>query len=67
MIKNIELFEKFQRQLLKTKKYSYGQALKIYENLHKEAVFFGAISSKTILEGIEVDKKIAKMLNGAKK
>lgn len=43
---------------------SHKQALSIYEQLHKEAVSLGVINSGNILEGLEIDLRIAKALNG---
>ena len=42
---------------------SYREALAIYEMLHKEAVSLGAINSENILDGLEVDLRIAKAIN----
>lgn len=43
---------------------SHADALRIYETLHRQAVSLGAISSENILEGIEVDVRIARAING---
>ncbi len=66
MIRNREKLEKFYRKLTVEEKISHKQAIAIYEALHKEAVRLGAISSENILEGIEVDLRIAKAINGLK-
>ena len=42
---------------------SYHEALAIYEMLHKEAVSLGAINSDNVLDGLEVDIKIARAIN----
>ena len=66
MIKNKIRLNKFYRKLLKEENISYKEALRIYESLHKEAVSLGVINSENILEGLEVDLRIAKAINGLK-
>jgi hypothetical protein len=56
---------KFYRHLIEKEKFSYRKALSIYEILHKEAVSLGIINSKNILEGLEIDLRIAKIINEA--
>ena len=63
MIRNRAKLEEFYRKLDAEEKLSYRQALAIYEMLHKEAVSLGAISSDNILEGLEVDLRIARAIN----
>jgi hypothetical protein len=64
MIKNKRKLDKFYRELEVKEKLSYKQALRIYDALHKEAVSLGIINSENILEGLEVDLRIAKAING---
>ncbi|GAI31845.1 unnamed protein product [marine sediment metagenome] len=64
MIRNKPKLDKFHRKLIKEENLSYKKALSIYEALHKEAVSLGIINSKNILEGLEVDLRIAKKVNG---
>ena len=64
MIKDKSKLNEFYRKLIKEEKISYKKALFIYEALHKEAVSLGAINSENILEGLEVDLRIAKAING---
>jgi len=66
MIRNTDKLKKFRRDLMRNENISHKEALAIYEALHKEAVFLGAISSENILEGLEVDLRIAKAINGLK-
>jgi len=63
MIQNRHKLDEFYRKLDAEENLSYKQALAIYEMLHKEAVSLGAINSKNILDGLEVDIKIAKAIN----
>ncbi len=64
MIRNKPKLDKFHRKLIKEENLSYKKALSIYEALHKEAVSLGIINSENILEGLEVDLRIAKTVNG---
>lgn len=62
MIKNRDKLRRFYRDLIKREKLPFDEALRVYEQLHAEAVSLGAISSETIMNGIEVDIRIAKAL-----
>ena len=64
MIKNWNKLNKFNQKLIKEENLSYKKALSIYEALHKEAVSLGIINSENMLEGLEVDLRIAKTVNG---
>ena len=64
MIRNKRKLNRFYRKLIKEENISHKEALSIYEALHKEAVSLGAINSENILEGLEVDLRIAKAING---
>ncbi len=64
MIRNRHKLNKFHRKLIEEENLSYKKALSIYEALHKEAVSLGVINSENILEGLEVDLRIAKTVNG---
>ena len=63
MVKNpalVEAFEKSQRLLERT---DFIHNLKIVEALYREACLLGALPLKNPLEGIEVDVRLAKVLN----
>ncbi len=64
MMRNKPKLDKFHRKLIKEENISYKKALSIYEALHREAVSLGIINSGNILEGLEVDLRIAKAING---
>ena len=64
MIKNKRKLNQFYRKLIEEEDISHKEALSIYEALHKEAVSLGAINSENILEGLEIDLRIAKAING---
>ena len=67
MIKNIKILEDFKNREIKKSKFSYNEALKIYEGLWNEAIALGILPDKDPLEGIEIDIKIAKILNSCLK
>ena len=64
MIKNTPKLKSFYRKLIEKENISHKQALAIYEAMHAEAVSLGVISSKNILEGLDVTIRIAKAING---
>lgn len=66
MIINACKLQEFNRKLMAEEHLSHDEALQIYEALHAEAVYLGAISHESILEGIEVDLRIARAVNGLK-
>jgi len=59
-------FEEFYRRLVVEEDLSHEQSLRIFESLYTEAVSLGAIRDENILEGLEIDLRIAKALNGLK-
>jgi hypothetical protein len=63
MIKNRRKVDELHLKLDSEESLSYKEALAIYEMLHKEAVSLGAINSDNILDGLEVDLRIAKAIN----
>ena len=63
MIENRQMLDEFYRKLDAEENLSYADALAIYEMLHKEAVSLGAINSKNILDGLDVDLRIANAIN----
>jgi hypothetical protein len=64
VIRNTLKLHEFYRSLIKQETISHKEALAIYEALHNEAVSLGIINSEDILEGLEVDLKIARAVNG---
>ena len=66
MIRNTDKLKKFRRDLMRNENISHKEALAMYEALHREAVSLGAISSENMLDGLEVDLRIAKAVNGLK-
>lgn len=62
MIKNPKFLKAFEKEKL-----SFREALKIFEALWKEALSLKVLPLKNPLEGIEVDVRIAKILNSCLK
>jgi hypothetical protein len=64
MIKNAHFWKKFEDDLVKTeKKRSLKQSLALYTALWKEGVILGVLPPSDPWEGIEVDVRIARILN----
>jgi hypothetical protein len=63
MIRNARRLDEFYRRLDAEENLSHREALAIYEMLHKEAVSLGAINSENILDGLEVDLRMARAIN----
>ena len=66
MVKNKKVLEKFEKELVRRSKPDYKKNFEIFEQLLKNAKRLGAFPPKDPLEGIEVDIKIAKILNSVK-
>ncbi len=67
MVKNSNLLKKFEQQEIQKSKLSYLEALKIFEAMWEEAKNLGVLPSKDPMEGIEVNIKLAKILNSCLK
>ena len=67
MIKNPDILEQFEKQRTREEKLSFEEALKIFEAMWEEGVNLGVLPPKDPLEGIEVDIKIARIINCLKK
>jgi len=62
-----EEFYKFEKELLKNEKLDVKRNFQIVEALYKEAVTLGVFPLKDPLEGLEVDIRIAKVVNSVPK
>ena len=62
--RNQKLLDRLERKLIQQETLSHRQAWALYEALHREAVALGVISSKNMLEGLDVDLRIAKAIHG---
>jgi hypothetical protein len=68
MIKNPDILKRLEGDFIeKQGRLSYGQSLKIFEGLWKEALSLGVLPLKDPLEGIENDIRIARVLNSCLK
>ncbi|MEM3112480.1 MAG: hypothetical protein QXY90_05520 [Candidatus Anstonellales archaeon] len=63
MIKNKAILEEFETNLIRSTKADYQRNLKIFEGMLEEALFLKVLPMKNPLEGIEVDIKIARVIN----
>ena len=64
MIKNPHVLKKFEDDLVKKSgKLSFDKALKLFTSMWNEGLKLGVLPAKDPLEGLEVDIKIAKVLN----
>ncbi len=68
MIKKSQVLKKLERDFIRGKgKLSFEQSLKLFTSMWNEGVILGRLPSKDLLEGIEKDIKIAKVLNSCLK
>ncbi len=63
MIKERKLLLDFEREFIQMEKTDYFKSLRLFEELWKEAVFLKILPLKDPLEGIEVDLRIARIIN----
>jgi hypothetical protein len=63
MIKDAKLLEAFNDALLRKEKLDYAAALRIFEGMCEEGRKLGVLPLKDPLEGIEVEIRIARILN----
>jgi len=67
VIKNVHFLEKIEKDIILKNKLSYEQSLKIFESMWKEGIKLGILPLKDPLDGLDVDLKIAKILNSCSK
>jgi len=60
-------FRKFEMEILRNEKLDVKKKFKIVEALYREAVTLGVFPLKDSLEGLEVDIRIAKVINSVPK
>lgn len=63
MIKDKDKILEFEKEFLKNEKLDIDKSFEIYENMYKYSVELGIFPLKNKLEGIEIDIKIARVLN----
>jgi hypothetical protein len=64
MMINTDKLREFERSEIARKDISYADALAIFDGLRQEAISLGVFSCENIMEGLEVDIRIAKAVNG---
>ena len=68
MIKNREVLKKFEDDFIKKEgKLPFARAIKLFTDMWNEGVKLGVLPSSEPLEGIEVDIRVAKILNSCSK
>lgn len=63
MIRNPEIVKKFEDDFIKKERLSYEQSLDIVESLWAEGVALGILPLKEYSSGIDIDIRIASILN----
>jgi hypothetical protein len=64
MIKNVEILGKFERNFISGQgRLSYEQSQKLFDAMWKEGITLGAFPPVDPLAGVEVDIRIARILN----
>ena len=67
MIANPKKLQEFERKLLKKEKIDIMENFRIVEALYREAIALRAIPLKDPLDGLEIDIKIARIVNSVSK
>lgn len=68
MVKNSELLKRFEDSFIKDEgRLPFDKSIKLFASMWNEGVKLGVLPPKDPLEGIEVDIKIAKVLNSCLK
>ena len=63
MVKDAKLLAEFEEDQIRTEKLSYAKALALFEAMWGEGLALGVLPLDDPLEGIEVDIRIARILN----
>jgi len=67
MITNAKLLEKFEKEFIVKNPLSYDEALALLDGMWELGISLGVLPPEDPLEGIEVDIKVARILNCLKK
>jgi hypothetical protein len=67
LIKNAEAVRRFERGILRKGKADFSRNIRLAEALLKEAVSLGAFPPQDKLSGLDVDIKIARVINSVSK
>lgn len=63
MIKNVRKLDRFYRKVIREERIPYEKAFLIYDGLYREAAALGVLEKRDIMEGLEVDLRVARALN----
>ncbi len=63
MMRNVSLLKAFERDLIRNLPADYRQNVPVFEALYHEARTLGILPLKNPLDGIEVDLRLARVLN----
>ena len=63
MIRNSKMFYEFEKELIKKEKADVIKNFHMVDSMYDEAVALGIIPMKDPLDGLEIDLKIAKVVN----
>jgi hypothetical protein len=63
MVKDRKLLLEFNREFIQAEKTDYFESLRLFEEMWNEGVFLGILPLKDPLEGIEIDLRIARIIN----
>ena len=63
MIKNPDLLQKFEDKLVQQEKTNFLKNLRLVDAMYRDAVIFGIFPLKDALDGVEIDIKIAEVIN----
>ena len=64
MIINTDKLKEFEQSEIAREDISYRDALAIFDGLRREAISLGVFSCENIMEGLDVDIRIARAING---
>jgi len=67
MIKDVKALQKFEDSVIRGRELSHPEALRLFEAMWQEGVALGVLPPKDPLEGIEVDLRIARIVNSCSK
>jgi hypothetical protein len=68
MIKNVEVFEEFEKNFVRERgNLPFKHAMKLFSDMWNEGLRLGVLPPKELLDSIDVDIRIAKVLNSCLK
>lgn len=67
MIKDSKRLQKFEEEFIKKNSLSYEESLKLLDGMWEMGMTLGVLPPKDPLEGIEVDIRVARILNCLRK